>query len=131
MRAGRYGIVADPFVTRRPCAFAMIASDLSHSGRPPALIGFGRLSLCVPELSPSDTHPLLRVRLTAASLRSSRTLRRHALATALLRPNQSPQAKNYQRDPFNTTGPTCRGSVTCGASAPIVHASASSVGRLS
>ena len=36
-------------------------------------------------MSPSDTHPLLRVRLTAASLRTSRTLRRHALATALLR----------------------------------------------
>jgi hypothetical protein len=37
----------------------------------------------------------------AASLQSSPALRRHTLATALLRPNQSPHAKNYERDPLN------------------------------
>jgi hypothetical protein len=130
MRAGRYGIVADPFVTRRPCAFAMIASDLSHSARPPALLALAgfRCPFRVVAVghSPVVTRPA-DGGVTANFAYASASCARDRPAAS----NQSPHAKNYERDPFNTTGPTCRGSVTCGASAPNVHASTSSVGRLS
>jgi hypothetical protein len=89
-------------LARRPCAFAMVACDI-ELGRPPALIGFGRLSR---SLFPSRRRRTLTrgcaSGFAAASLRPSRALRRHALATALLRRINRTHAKHYEHDPFVT-----------------------------
>jgi hypothetical protein len=60
-----------------------------------ALAGFR----CPSERSPSDAHPLARHGSRRRHCDRSRALRRHVLATALLRPNQSPHAKHYEHDP--------------------------------
>jgi hypothetical protein len=76
---GRHEIVADP-VTRRPCAFAVVARDCC-ARRPPAPLASGRHSRSFRAAAVGHS-PFLRVRLTAASLRLRRALRRHAPATA-------------------------------------------------
>jgi len=109
---GGYGIVADPIVTRRPCAFAMIASD-SSLVRPPALIGFGRLSLSIRVVAVGHSPVCASGWRRRHCDRPSRALRRHALATALLRRiNRRTQGTTSTTRCFRTTGPTCRGSVT-------------------
>jgi hypothetical protein len=68
-------------VARRPCAFVTAASDLhtrpsadAHWLWPASAVHF--------EWSPSDTHPVCASGFAATSLRPSRALRRHVLATA-------------------------------------------------
>ena len=86
-------------MARRPCAFAAIASDRSL-GRPPALHWLWPAFAFLIRVVAVGHSPVSVSRFSATSLRSyPRALRRHVLATALLRPNQSSHTKHYERDP--------------------------------
>ena len=93
-------------VARRPCAFASIASDHRPvvRRRSLALAGFR----CPSKRSPSDAHPLARHGSRRRHCDRSRALRRHVLATALLRRINRRTQSTTSATRNHTSGPTCR-----------------------
>jgi hypothetical protein len=105
---GGHGIVADP----QSWPDARARSRRSHLIVTRSSAGAHWLWPAFADLSgrsPSDAHPFARHGSQRRHCDRSRALRRHVLATALLRANQSPHAKHYEHDPRDhTAGPTCR-----------------------
>jgi hypothetical protein len=95
---GGHGIVADP----QSWPGAPARSRRSHlpiARSPAGAHWLWPACADLSERSPSDAHPLARHGSRRRHCDQSRALRRHVLATALLRPNQSPHAKHYEHDP--------------------------------
>jgi hypothetical protein len=90
---------SSPILSRGPTPMRVrVDRTCSSPGRPPAR-WLGRLSLIRSERSPSDTHPFARPAVRRRHCDHPRALRRHALATALLRRINRRTHEHYERDP--------------------------------